>query len=318
MLFNRLFSILLVASCLFACKAEVNENPEDLATANDTTDCEPTTDAVTDAAPEATDEEPAAENGEEDLADETETETETEETSLDEETTIEEEACDVENVNLSDFVAWQREAGWWVGEYTLLGADGNPSVSSSWPYRYDHYRGFIHLEVVGNAIKQRNVFVYPPKLEAECTGEDGEVVGGGICGTNGNEKIFSADQEASACNGNLAGPYFAYGMEMATETTIMGDDTVLYQVRMPDGSLMQNQLTSLPTNETRVRTAQGFYMGTPSYASYYRERKVTQEEFFMYLAETRAEFGILEADYCGQDASGAPSEKSCDEHFELN
>lgn len=100
---------------------------------------------------------------------------------------------------------------------------------------------------MGNAIKQSNVFVYPPRLEEEYTGADGEVVGEGACGTHGNEKIFSADQEASDCNGNLAGPYFAYGMEMSTATTLMADDTVLYQVRMPDGSLMQNQLMRATT-----------------------------------------------------------------------
>ena len=119
------------------------------------------------------------------------------------------------------------------------------------------------------------MFLYPPKIAAECSGEDGEVLGDGSCGVNGNEKVFSADQQAADCDGNLAGPFVAYGMEMSTATTLMGDDTVLYQVRMPDGSLMQNQLTSLPGNDTRVRTAQGFYMGNPTYASYYRERRVT-------------------------------------------
>ena len=87
-------------------------------------------------------------------------------------TTEEAPQCALENVDLNEFEAWRREAGWWVGEYTLLGADGNPSVSQSWPYRYDHYKGFIHLEVEGNAIKQRNVFLYPPKLAEECSGED--------------------------------------------------------------------------------------------------------------------------------------------------
>ncbi len=228
-----------------------------------------------------------------------------------------EDVCRPEMVNLEDFEAWRREAGFWVGEYTLLGADGNPSASSSWPYRYDHYRGFIHLEVIGNAIKQRNVFVYPPQNPDLCTGEEGEVVGDGACGVNGNEKVFSADQEAADCSGNLAGPYVAYGMEMNTATTILGDDTVLYQVRMPDGSLMQNQLTSLPGNDTRVRTAQGFYMGNPTYASYYRERKVTRDEFFALLEETRTEYGILEEDYCGRDSSGAETNLSCMEHFDL-
>ena len=232
-------------------------------------------------------------------------------------TTEEATQCALEEVDLNQFEAWRREAGWWVGEYTLLGADGNPSVSQSWPYRYDHYKGFIHLEVEGNAIKQRNVFLYPPKIAAECSGEDGEVLGDGSCGVNGNEKVFSADQQAADCEGNLAGPFVAYGMEMSTATTLMGDDTVLYQVRMPDGSLMQNQLTSLPGNDTRVRTAQGFYMGNPTYASYYRERRVTQEEFFELLAEARRDYDILESDYCGFDSAGQPTEKSCDEHFGL-
>ncbi len=98
-----------------------------------------------------------------------------------------ESSCDLEAVNLLDFEAWQREEGWWVGEYTFLGSDGNPNVSSRWPYRYDHYKGFIHLEVVGNSIKQRNVFLYPPKLAQDCS-SDTDVIGPGICGTNGNEK----------------------------------------------------------------------------------------------------------------------------------
>ena len=45
-----------------------------------------------------------------------------------------ESECDLESVNLLDFVPWQREEGWWVGEYTFLGADGDPNVSASWPY----------------------------------------------------------------------------------------------------------------------------------------------------------------------------------------
>ncbi|EEZ39267.1 hypothetical protein IHC93_17780 [Photobacterium damselae subsp. damselae] len=224
--------------------------------------------------------------------------------------------CDLENINLLDFEQWQREDGWWVGEYTLLGADGNPQVSNSWPYQYDHYMGFIHLEVIGNSIKQRNVFLYPPKNVDECD-SDNQVIGNGVCGINGNEKIFSADQSASDCDGNLTGPYIAFGMTMDTHTTLIGDDTVLYQVRMSDGSLMQNQLTSLPPNDTRVRTAQGFFMNTPTYASYYRERKVTKEEFFELITQYRQEYQILETDHCAYDSGNQPSQTTCDEHFEL-
>ena len=236
------------------------------------------------------------------------------ESSAEVETVISDSSCDLESVNLLDFEAWQREEGWWVGEYTFLGSDGNPNISSSWPYRYDHYKGFIHLEVVGNSIKQRNVFLYPPKELTECTsGED--VVGSGICGTNGNEKIFSADQSASDCNGGLAGSYEAYGMMVDTSTTLMGENSVLYQVYLPDGSIMQNQLTTLPPNDTRVRTAQGFFMDQPTYASFYREKKVTKEEFMQQLADTRADYAILEEDFCGYDSGGQPSQVTCTEHF---
>lgn len=225
--------------------------------------------------------------------------------------------CDLANVNLLDFEAWKREEGWWVGEYTFLGADGDPNVSANWPYRYDHYRGFIHLEVSGNSIKQRNVFLYPAKLDSECDADD-HVVGTGVCGVNGNEKIFSADQSASDCKGNLAGPFEAFGMTLSTATTLLGEDTVLYQVRLPDGSINQNQLTTLPPNDTRVRTAQGFFMGASTYASYYRERKVTKEEFVELLNQTREEYNILDVDHCGYNSGNAPSGVTCDEHFGLS
>ncbi|PSV06542.1 hypothetical protein C0W96_08770 [Photobacterium kishitanii] len=225
--------------------------------------------------------------------------------------------CDVENFQLLDFTPWQRENGYWVGEYTLLGADGTPQVSSRWPYRYDNYQGFIHLEVLGNAIKQRNVFLYPPKL-AELCDETTVALGNGICGINGNEKIFSADQKASDCSGNISGPFESFGMTLDTKTTLIGDDSVLYQVRMPDGSIMQNQLTTLPPNDTRVRTAQGFFSGSPTYASYYRERKVTKTEFFQLLAEARTEYNILATDHCGYDNTNQPSQTTCDDHFGLD
>ena len=141
------------------------------------------------------------------------------------------------------------------------------------------------------------------------------MIGPGICGTNGNEKIFSADQSASDCNGGLAGSYEAYGMMVDTSTTLMGEDSVLYQVYLPDGSIMQNQLTTLPPNDTRVRTAQGFFMDQPTYASFYREKKVTKEEFMQQLADARAEYAILEEDFCGYDSGGQPSQVTCTEHF---
>ena len=230
--------------------------------------------------------------------------------------------CDLEQVELLDFEAWQREDGYWVGEYSFFGADGTANQSSSWPYRYDNYKGFIHLTVEGNSIRQRNVFAYPPQHLELCDGEEGEVKGTGECGLHGNEKIFSADQTASDCKGGLEGPFQSIYGNANTFTEIVGDDRVLYQVIFDSppfqGNLMQSQLTTLPGNGTRVRTAQGFNVvtGMPSYSSFYRETKVSEEAFYEALAEARAEYNILEVDYCGFDGvTNAESGTDCESHF---
>jgi len=123
--------------------------------------------------------------------------------------------CDPTKENLTDFEAWRREEGYWVGEYTLLGADGDWFESGGWPYRYDHYRGFIQLELDGPNLTQNNLFLYPPQLAEDCTGEFDEetslptdVLGGGACGINGNEKVLAeAIQSATDCQGGLSGTF---------------------------------------------------------------------------------------------------------------
>ena len=230
--------------------------------------------------------------------------------------------CNLDQVELLDFEAWRREDGYWVGEYSFYGADGAPNESTAWPYRYDAYRGFIHLSVEGNCIRQRNVFLYPPQFPEQCTGAEGEVKGNGTCGVNGNEKIYSADQCASDCFGGLSGLFVTPFGNADTTTTIIGSDRVLYQVNFAsvpfEGNLMQSQLTTLPGNDTRVRTAQGFNVVTtaPSYSSFYRETKVTSEEFFEQIEATRLEYNILPEDECAWDGvTNNPSNTDCETHF---
>ena len=129
------------------------------------------------------------------------------------------DVCDPSEENLADYEVWRREEGYWYGEYTFLGAEGDPYVSSSWNYPYDHYYGFIHIELDGNSLKQRNVFIYPPQTAEKCEADD-STEGDGVCGVNGNEKVFGADQEASDCEGNLAGPYTQGGFTLDTTTTV--------------------------------------------------------------------------------------------------
>ena len=140
------------------------------------------------------------------------------------------DVCDPATEILADYEVWKREEGYWYGEYTFLGAEGDPYVSSSWNYPYDHYYGFIHIELNGNALKQRNVFIYPPQTTEKCEADD-STEGDGVCGVNGNEKVFGADQEARDHEGNLAGPYTQGGFTLDTTTRVLGDDDRSLRIR---------------------------------------------------------------------------------------
>jgi hypothetical protein len=272
--------------------------------------------------------------------------------------------CDPSAVELLESPQWAAADGYWIGELSLFNQGGDPYTSASWPYRYDSYKGFITGEVVDNAYRQRNVFMYPPASPSTCAEATIDVVGGGECGVNGNMKVFDADQAATSCStnpalrGDIEGPY---GSMAHTTTELIGrDNAMLYQVwmtkealnfyeavvlenpygRCVDGHcgydedrLMQSQLTTHTETPDggalRTRTAQGFdafvNVGAPTYASFYRERRVSEEEFWTEFNATLVEYDILESDLCawrsgetgGTITSGlAPGFASCKAHLE--
>ncbi|KAK3289043.1 hypothetical protein CYMTET_3506 [Cymbomonas tetramitiformis] len=270
-------------------------------------------------------------------------------------------ACDPSTVNLLDFTQWQEEEGFWWGEYTFLDGAGDPYTTGNatvcpddaeycdaqdkvdsgyptWNFPYDHYWGFIRMKIVDNKLVQRNVFVYPPQDPSTCEQSKNATAGHpsntrGSCGINGNEKVFKADQTASDCMGNLAGPYGS-GMTISdTTTTLIGNHSILYAVKTPDYAAMgvpsysayselyiQNQLTTLPGNGIRVRTAQGFAFGTqqPNSVSYYREYRVADEDAWLEkLQEVRSSANIHSEDMCAFDSDGAVADPNCYEHFQM-
>lgn len=237
--------------------------------------------------------------------------------------------CQPSDVDLTEFPQWQQERGYWIGEYTFLNADGQPYASPTWNYPYASYRGFITGEVAGSAYRQRNVFLYPPADEEACETNGDAVVGTGVCGVNGNTKFFEADQSVTTCtdgggSGTIEG---LYGGFFNTKTTLIGDGTaLLYQVLFPDGLMFQSQLTTLTedpaTGDThRTRSAQGFGLdGASSYSSYYRERKVTETEFWEEFYNTVDEYGVQSEDLCKWDGSGfevmpTGSAEVCEDHL---
>lgn len=214
--------------------------------------------------------------------------------------------CDLEN-----YPQWREEAGYWIGDLSFYGPEGAPFESASWNYPYDSYRGFITGNIAGRAYRQRNVFFYPPQTAEGCA-TDVSTTGAGTCGANGNSKLFEADQAvpdelpARFCDGTLEGPFAGV---FDTKTTLVGDDSaLLYQVFF-QGLLSQSQLTTLTAPDRRTRTAQGYNPFGPSpevpvYSSFYRERRVGEEEFYDALNATLAEYGMLEEDVCSRDSQG--------------
>ena len=170
----------------------------------------------------------------------------------------------------------------------------------------------------GTAYRQRNIFLYPPQTVDRCVETNNTVVGDGLCGENGNSKRFEADQSGDTCDGSIAGPYGEPPQQVDTVTTLVGkDNAVLYQIFLPEyppdspfsiysGRLYQSQLTTLSGSGRRTRTAQLFdafnpdpeLASIPTYSSFYRERRVSKEEFYEALEATLEEYNISEEDTC--------------------
>ena len=231
------------------------------------------------------------------------------------------EPCDPEDVVLADFPQWGAERGYWLGEYSFYSADGTPNENPEWPHPYDNYKGFITGNVEGNAYRQRNVFLYPPLSGDKCSQYEPSVHprSNGTCGVNGNSLVFFADQSATTCSdneelgGDVNGPFLSPFGPLDTTTELVGaDNALLYQVYVPSFTTpFQSQLTTLTKSagseqfDIRTRTAQGFDLfvnpGSQSYSSFYRERKVSKEDFYVALNATIVEYNILSSDLCYLD-----------------
>lgn len=207
--------------------------------------------------------------------------------------------------DLSTYPQWQAEDGYWLGELSFYQGDGTPFVSDEFNYPYNAYKGFITGSISGDSYRQRNVFLYPPQSQETCATTENSVVGVGTCGVNGNSRIFSADQTAGPddCNGQISGNITP---DITTITTLVGENNaLLYQV-FSGGELFQSQLTTLTNSDgqRRTRTAQSFFQGVPTSASFYRERKVEKEEFYAELRKYLEKYEILDSDACTTNGFG--------------
>lgn len=214
------------------------------------------------------------------------------------------EECNKSTVVLADYPQWADEDGFWVGEYSYFGANMRPNyVPDRWNYPYDHYRGFITGSVDGGSYSQRNTFFYPPQTEDLCALNDNTFVESEACGSTGAVKRFLADQTTEYCNahegGRISGPYG----EDSTTTTLIGTQAVLYQIWSDNANeesvLYQSQMTTITRSSgqiRRTRTAQFFDKdtGNATWFSFYRELKVSEDDFWTQFDETRVNYYVTD------------------------
>ena len=176
---------------------------------------------------------------------------------------------------------------------------------------------------------------------SECSDKESLVVGDGVCGVNGNTKVFMADQSATTCSENEEVKGDIYGLYegiLPTTTELVGKtNALLYQVFFPgymfgegqEDRLYQSQLTtitrSLSGQVHRTRTAQSFDVQstfTSEAVSYYREKRVNKTEFYAQFEEAISEYNINENDLCKWDSNGGAiadktgSLEACKDHLE--
>lgn len=232
--------------------------------------------------------------------------------------------CDPTTVNLRDSPQWDNLVGYWAGNIIFLNGQGTVFESGSWNYPYV-YKGFSVDNVVGNKIRRRTVFMWPPQDISKCpfpnstgTRSGSRPLGTGICGVNGNTKAIGADQTATYCNtnlvlkGNLQGavPPFLYSYSQLTGQ----NDTILTHLSLPKSAgffqqerLLDAETTTLYKNPNtgkfiRVRSTQLFdgfaNPGEPIGITFFRERKYDPAEFWTIFNNTITQYNIQDSDLC--------------------
>ena len=124
---------------------------------------------------------------------------------------------------------------------------------------------------------------------------------------------------------------FYQGVALGNPGGLCTGSGVVWDCGYTEPRLMQSQLTTLTETSDgwrRTRTAQGFdafgTIGAPTYASFYRERKVSETVFWEEFDAAVTAYNILDSDLCawqsketgGNEESGyAPGRASCVEHL---
>ena len=135
----------------------------------------------------------------------------------------------------------------------------------------------------------------------ECSDKKSLMVGDGVCGDNGNAKVFMADQSATTCSENKEVDGDNYGLYegiLPTTTELVKKNALIYQVFLPgymfgegqEDRLYQSQLNTIKRSLLGkfhcTQTAHSFDVQkafTSQYASYDCKSTVNKTEFMRSL-----------------------------------
>lgn len=237
-----------------------------------------------------------------------------------------EPVCDPSAVNLLDFEYFRKDEGYWCGDATFLGADGNPLQSDVFPYPYENYKIFWLDSIDGDDIQNRTLVMYPPLSPERCAelsaADIPNALGSGVCGVNGAGKIYVGDQSASDCSGTVTGSLRPGSSPLFSEATLLTDSIQAYREEFIEGGvLLLNGITTLQ-NGALVTNGQIWNPLQPPgldqlYASYFdRLHKCSEAEFFAEIAFWSNRYDIPAGETCGIDSANMPSDTTCAEFFD--
>lgn len=233
------------------------------------------------------------------------------------------------SLRLSELSVIPSLVGFWVGNVSMLNAAERTFFewpSSQWNYSPRDYRLFIHAWISedGRTYEEDGVYLYPPQNEEKCSASGYETQGTGVCGVNGNEKIYTNNPMVlSSCQGTLSHNFVRGNMTVTVELEIVDDTTAVETASIAPMSMTTKATTRVSSTEKAAlifKTGDSDIAGDPYIAFYERfvnlgKGEAAEQQWLTQLAAQRSEYNILASDFCGHDSSGAASEESCSDHF---
>jgi len=234
--------------------------------------------------------------------------------------------CDPATQDLLDFEYYANQDGYWCGDATTLGSDGNPFQINAFPHPYANYKIFIQVKVEGPELKTKTLVIYPREsfercLEIEEAGFPTSLVPGGRCGVNGAGKVYVGNEVASDCKGGLVGVFPLGQLQFFAESKLLSERIQVYRQETEEGGALILDDVSTLQDDAWVLTGQLWNPrqapGLPQLEGNFFDRmhKCSKREFFGQIAHWGHQFKVPRGRICGLDSGNQLTNESCFEFF---